>query len=79
MTSDEKLATAFRQALGLPGDYPVTGLDYMQHPNWDSVAHMQLINHIEQAFGIMIDFDDVIGLSSYTAARGILEKNGVQF
>lgn len=79
MTAEEKLADAFRQGLGLPNDHPVSDLVFMQHPNWDSIAHMQLINRIEQSFGIMIEFDDVIGMSSYQVAREILSKYGVEF
>jgi hypothetical protein len=32
MSSEERLATAFRQALWLSNDEPVAGLAYMQHP-----------------------------------------------
>lgn len=78
MNSEEKLADTFRQALGLPSDYPVAELAFMQHPNWDSIAHMQLINNIEQSFDIMIEFDDVIGMSSYRVAREIVTKYGIE-
>ena len=44
---------------------------------WDSVAHMQLVNAIELAFDIMLDTDDVIAMSSYQKAREIVGKHGV--
>lgn len=71
------LRTAFRDALGLPADAEVDELAYRAIKQWDSVAHMQLVATIETAFDLMLDTDDVIGLSSFAAACAILEKHGV--
>lgn len=79
MTNEEKLAISFRQALGLANDSPVEDLAFMKYPTWDSLAHMQLINKLEQSFDIMVEFDDIIGISSYRVAHEILTKYGVQF
>ncbi len=40
--------------------------------------HMQLVGEIEDTFDIMLDTDDVIGMSSYPVARQILAKYGVE-
>ncbi len=73
-----KLQQAFTDALGLDGDATDWGnLKYRGIPEWDSVAHMQLVAEIEDAFDIMLETDDVIGMSSFTVAREILAKYGV--
>lgn len=69
MTGDEKLQQAFRQALGLPADADVQNATYGVTEGWDSAAHMALIAEIEGAFDIMLDTDEVIGMSSYSKAR----------
>lgn len=77
MTAEEKLRAAFVEALGLPADVEVTTTRYRETRQWDSVAHMQLVGAIELAFDIMLDTDDVIGMSSYQRAREIVGKHGV--
>jgi acyl carrier protein len=77
MTPEAKLQAAFVEALGLPTGVDVTSARYRDTRQWDSVAHMQLIGAIELAFDIMLDTDDVIGMSSYQRAREIVGKHGV--
>ncbi len=75
---DDKLRAAFVEALGI--DETTTDWDALTYrgiPEWDSVAHMQLVGEIEDTFDIMLDTDDVIGMSSYPVARQILAKYGV--
>jgi len=79
MTNLEKLRGAFVEALGLaaaPADFE--SLTYRGIAEWDSVAHMQLVAAIEAAFELMLDTDDVIGMSSYGKAREIVGKHGVE-
>jgi len=40
---------------------------------------MSLVAAIEDEFGVMIDTDDVIDMSSFDKAREILSKQGVGF
>ena len=49
---------------------------YNAIPQWDSIAHMSVVAALEDAFGIMIDMDDVIDMSSVGKAREILRKHG---
>jgi acyl carrier protein len=79
MLPEEKLRAAFVEALGLPPEVDVTAARYRETRQWDSVAHMQLVGAIELAFDIMLETDDVIGMSSYQKAREIVGKHGVAF
>ena len=76
--SQAKLQEVFRNALGFEASFDVTTLAYSQHERWDSIGHMQLVAALEEAFGIMLETDDVIDLSSYSKAVEILRKYGVE-
>jgi acyl carrier protein len=78
MTNDAKLRQVFIDALALSPDVDVESLSYRGIDEWDSVAHMMLVSEIESAFDVMLDTQDVIGMSSYSLAREILKKHGVQ-
>jgi len=79
MTNTEKLMAAFRAGLGLPGNLEVVELTYRGIPEWDSVAHMQLVMEIESAFDLMLSTEDVIALSSFAAATTIVSRHGIAF
>jgi len=78
MTEIDRLRGVFRTALELPADYPVDELRYRGIDKWDSLAHMSLVAAIEDEFGVMIETDDVIDMSSFEKAREILGRQGVQ-
>jgi acyl carrier protein len=73
----QRLREAFRRSLELPPDADVDHLSYAATEQWDSLAHMSLVAAIEDEFGVMLDTDDVINLSSFTEAGRILGKCGV--
>jgi acyl carrier protein len=75
--AETKLRAAFIESLGLPADADVDGLTYRGIKQWDSVAHMQLVSAIEAAFDLMLETDDVLGMSSYDKAKEIVRKHGV--
>jgi acyl carrier protein len=77
VTELQRLRDAFRTALDLPADASVDELRYQDNEKWDSLAHMSLIAAIEDEFGVMIDTDDVINMSSFAEAVRILGKYGV--
>jgi acyl carrier protein len=79
MTDLQRLRDAFRTSLDLAPDAPVDDLQYQDNAQWDSLAHMSLVAAIEDEFGVMIDTDDVINMSSFTEAVRILGKYGVTF
>jgi acyl carrier protein len=79
MTADEKLKYAFRQALALAPDAAVERAEYGNTQGWDSAAHMALVAEIEGAFDIMLDTDEVIGMSSFGKAREFIANHGIAF
>ena len=77
-SASARLDRAFRFGLGLDDDVKLKGLAYGEPEDWDSVAHMQLVAALENAFDIMLDTDDVIAMSDYGQVRRILaERYGV--
>jgi acyl carrier protein len=74
-----RLKDAFVEGLSIPEDSDFTSLEYRSIEEWDSVAHMLLIGEIENVFDVMLETQDVIGMSSFTKAQEILEKYGVTF
>jgi acyl carrier protein len=77
--NNDKFIAAFQEALGIPAAEITDSLAYNSRDEWDSVAHMVLVAALEETFDIMLDTDDVIGLSSVAVGRDILRKHGVDF
>ena len=75
MDDSQRLDAAIKRGLGIANGEDLTTLAYGKTEYWDSVAHMQLIAAIENEFGIMMETDDVIAMSSYGAARQILSDH----
>lgn len=76
MTNSEKYNNAFTQTFMIKVEM-LPGLKYQAIENWDSVGHMALMAALEVAFGIELDIDDIIGLSSYEVGKKILGKYNV--
>lgn len=79
MSNPQRLHQAFVSVLGLPPEQVTDELTYGSVPQWDSVAHMSLVTELENVFGVMLETEDIIGLSSMVEARRILGKHGVSF
>ena len=77
MTNKEKLTNAFVETFGIE-ENDCQGLQYQGIDQWDSVGHMSLIAAIEDSFGIEMDTDDIIDLSSFEKAKEIVAKYGVE-
>jgi acyl carrier protein len=77
--NEAKLKQLFSEALGIPVGTISDDLAYNALPQWDSVAHMALIAALDEGFGIMIETEDVIDMSSFGKAKEILGRYGVNF
>ena len=77
MENNERYNKAFTETFEIAED-KLAGLKYQDIPAWDSVGHMSLIAALEDAFGIMMDTDDIIDLSSYEKGKEILKKYNIE-
>ena len=55
----------------------LASLKYQDIAAWDSVGHMALMTGLEEAFGLELDIDDIIGFSSFEVGKTILSKYSV--
>lgn len=80
MTAEDTLKKAFCEGLGVEADEIAWDtLEYRGIPQWDSVAHMAVVAEIEGEFDVMLEIDDVIGMSSFKVTKDILTKYGLAF
>ena len=63
MSDNDRVIETFSRVLGLQAERITDDLRYATIPEWDSIAHMSVNAAHEDAFGIMIDMDDVIDMS----------------
>lgn len=79
MNNQELLYKSFAEALQIDKSSISDELKYQSITEWDSIAHMVLINEIEANFNVIIDTDDVIDMSSVAKAKEILSKYNINF
>lgn len=77
MTNLEKYTNAFTSTFDIKPEETVN-LKYQGIDAWDSVGHMGLVAAIEGAFGIMLEADDIVDLSSFEKGKEILKKYNVE-
>jgi acyl carrier protein len=75
--STDQVRQAFAEALDLPPGTEVEALEIGKDPQWDSLGHMALVAEFEDRFGIELDTDDVVGMTSYATSIEILRRHGV--
>jgi acyl carrier protein len=73
----EDIRQAFADALDLPADSDIESLEIGQDPHWDSVGHMALVAELEDRFGITLEADDIVDMSSYAKTIDILRRYGI--
>jgi acyl carrier protein len=79
MNNQELLYKSFSEALQIDISSISDELKYQSITEWDSIAHMVLINEIETNFNVIIETDDVIDMSSVAKAKEILSKYNINF
>ncbi|MGI5932432.1 MAG: acyl carrier protein [Eubacterium sp.] len=75
MTNLEKYNRAFTTILGVVEE-DLPGLKYRGIQKWDSIAHMDLMNEMEELFLVHLSTLDVLNFSSYEKGMDILEAYG---
>lgn len=75
MVDESRMKKAFQKGLGLKENFQdYEALEFSKSELWDSIGHMKLIAALEEEFGISIDINDILGMSSYPIAREIIQK-----
>jgi acyl carrier protein len=77
--NETKLREIFSQSLGLDLIKINDALQYQEVGEWDSISHMALVAAIDDGFGVMLETEDILDLSSFGKAKVILGKYGVSF
>jgi acyl carrier protein len=72
-----KLTALIAKALLIPEDRVTDDLQYNSIPEWDSVAHMALVAELEDSYDLMLETDDIVGMSSVGKIRETLAKYDV--
>jgi acyl carrier protein len=77
MNNKEKYNKVFVDCFCVAEDVLNENFTYQCVAAWDSVGHMGMIAALEDAFGIMMETEDIIELGSYTIGIDKLKKYGV--
>ena len=78
MANLEKLINVFVASLGIAPEDAENAV-FKETKGWDSVGHVNLMNAVEEAFGISLDADDILDFKSFEIGEKILGKYGVAF
>lgn len=75
MTADDipsRLVSLFATVLKQPESAIEDSLSPETCGTWDSLNHIHLVNGIEEAFGVMLEFDEQMNMNSFARAREIV-------
>ncbi len=73
MTEPTRLDQIIAETLSLPPD-GVEQAVYGETPSWDSVAHLLLMNAIEERLGVTLSGEDVSSMTDYASVRRVLAE-----
>lgn len=78
MTNKEKYNKVFVECFSVTEDVLNENFTYQCVAAWDSVGHMGMIAALEDAFGIMMETEDIIEFASYTIGIEKVKKYGIE-
>jgi acyl carrier protein len=67
----------FVEVLGLEPPVDWETVRYQRVEGWDSLGHMALVAELEDRFGILLETDHIVDMSSFEKALEILRSYGV--
>lgn len=76
--SRQQIEQIFQDVLSLEPPVDWEALRYQQVEAWDSLGHMAIVAELEDAFGILMETDEIIAMSSFGRALEILGKYGIE-
>lgn len=79
MTALEKYNRVLKESLRLEEDELNENLMYNRHKNWDSVAHIDMVAQLEEAFDVQFSTLQIMQFNTYDKGIEILKALGVDF
>ena len=79
MTALEKYNRVLKESLRLEKDELNENLMYNRHKNWDSVAHIDMVAQLEEAFDVQFSTLQIMQFNTYDKGIEILKALGVDF
>lgn len=73
----DRIAEVIATSLQLDASAITDELGFNAVPQWDSMAHINLMLALEDAFGVSIPDDDLVELTDVRAIRAYLQGKGV--
>ena len=74
----QKYDAIFMEVLMLEAEQLNEELRYQSVSTWDSVAHMNIVAELEDAFDIELEMDDIIDFGTYLTGLETMKKYGVE-
>jgi acyl carrier protein len=78
MSNKDKYDSVFIESFSVSKDMLDDKFVYQCVSAWDSVGHMGMIAALEDAFGIMMETEDIVEFGSYTIGIEKLRKYGIE-
>lgn len=78
MTNLEKYNAIYGEVFGVTNDQLGENFSKETVSEWDSVHQLNIISLMEETFDLMLDPEDIMACTSYTAGKDILTRNGVE-
>lgn len=78
MSNIEKYNKIFTELFGVDDSALSKDFNFGIAPEWNSLAHMELIAQLEDTFGIMFETDDITHFGGYENGKKILSKYGIK-
>jgi len=72
-----RLEEIFRAVFNAPAAVDVTVAQQKKTPEWDSLAHVMIVTAIESEFGITLDADEQLRMTSFEATAALLTERGL--
>ncbi len=78
MTNLEKYNAIYGEVFGVTADQLGDNFSKETVSEWDSVHQLNIISLMEETFDLMLDPEDIMACTSYTAGKDILTRNGIE-
>lgn len=78
MTNIETYRNIFMETFGVAEDVLNETFTFEGVEQWDSLAHMELIGKLEEAFDVFFQTEDILNYGSYLNGVEILKRYGVE-